>query len=279
MSTDDTATALFETALRRSSFLDCLDEEPTDKRTLVAELDCSRSTVNRGVRELEAAELVEYDDGGYRTTPLGRRIVEGFAELAADAAVWTELEPFLRWVPEEELGFDLTLLDDAEVVVPDPGDPYGVINRHVGRLREMDEGRFLLPFTGLHAAETVHERVVDHGADCEVVVAPSVARTFRDDEYAPVVAEMADAGGFRVFRASEALPLSLGVVDDRVQFIAAEGQEPRALVETERREVREWAEETFEACKREAEPVTFPSASGATSGDHLSPSSAGSDVR
>lgn len=279
MSTDDTATALFETALRRSSFLDCLDERPADKRTLVSELDCSRSTVNRGVRELEAAGLVEYDEGGYRTTPLGRRIVDGFAELAADAAVWAKLEPFLRWAPEEELGFDLTLLDGADLVVPDPGDPYGVINRHVGRLRTMDEGRFLLPFTGLHAAETARERVVDHGADCEVVVAPSVARTFRDDEYAPVVAEMVDAGGLRVFRADEELPLSVGVVDDRVQFIAAEGEEPRALVETDCREVREWAVERFEACKREAEPVTFPSASEATSGDRPSPSSTGSDAR
>ena len=106
----------------------------------MADLDCSRSTVDRGVRELESAGLAEYVDGAYRMTTLGGRVSEGFADLAEATELRLRLEPFLEWIPEGELGFDVRLI--ADVVVPEPGDPYRAINRHVERIGSMDESTF-----------------------------------------------------------------------------------------------------------------------------------------
>jgi predicted transcriptional regulator len=250
---------LLVVVLRRMAFLKRLTEGPVDKRTLVGQLDYSRSTVDRGVRELEAADLVEYHRGEYRLTSLGSRLTTRVDTLRERTRLWLELEPVLRWVPESELTFDLRSLDDAEVVVADPGDPYAVVNHHVERMRTMDEGYFLLPFVGLHGAETAYERIVHHGARCELVVAPSVADAFEENpNYADPVAEMAETDRLAVYRATDDLPLPVGVVDDTVQILGAEGEEPRALLEVDHPEVREWALETFETCKRAAEPMVVP---------------------
>jgi tetratricopeptide (TPR) repeat protein len=68
-------------ALRRRNVLDAL-AEPRTKRDLVSALDVSRSTVDRAVRELETAGLVDWDDDAYRLTAVG-------------AAVRTELDRLL----------------------------------------------------------------------------------------------------------------------------------------------------------------------------------------
>lgn len=82
MSTHHTIHDMLELVLQRLAFLECLDEGRKDKRTLNEELDCSRSIVDRGIRELEALDLVEYTTGGYQITPLGGTVATGIRELA-----------------------------------------------------------------------------------------------------------------------------------------------------------------------------------------------------
>lgn len=257
-----TTEEVIETVLRRSAFLSCLESGPKDKRTLVEELDYSRSTVDRGIRELEAFDLVEYENGSYGITSVGAGVMANFTRFTDATQQWIRLEPFLRWVDEEALTFDYRHLDDADVVVAEPGDPYAVINRHVKRLQMMEKGRFLLPFVGLHATETGHKRVVDHGAECELVVASDVATTLRENsEYAELFQEMVATDRLHIYRADHDLPIAVGLIDDRVQIIAADGQQPRALVETAHDEVYEWASETFEMHKRRAESYFTPQTS------------------
>lgn len=242
--------------LQRWEVIDSLGEGAKDKRTLVENLDCSRSTVNRAVRELESMGLVEYVDGEYEVTALGETITVGFKEMMNTVELQLELEPFLQWMPEDEFDLDLHLLDDAELVLSEAGDPYRVINRHIKRLKTMDEGYFLIPYTGLHAAETAYERIVHQGAQCEIIVSPAVIDTFKTNpNYTEAIKEMTATGGLDIFQASTEIPFSLGVIDDRVQIIADEDEEPRALVEIDNPIVRNWAENTFKEYKQQTEPV------------------------
>lgn len=262
MSLPDPTIDVLELALRRSPFLDCLSGEVMDKRALVGELECSRSTVNRGIRELEALDLIEYADGGYRITPLGEEVAAGFTEVAETVELRLEFDPFLQWMPDEEFGLDLELLRDAELVVPKSGDPYRVINRHINRLKRMEEGYFLLPFAGGHAIETAHDRVIRHGAECEVIVTQTVAYMFQEDQnYVKTVTEMIEADCVNIFRAKAEMPFALGVIDERVQIIVEESEEPRALVETDSDEVRSWAKDVYGEYKAEAEPLRIPAES------------------
>lgn len=113
-----------------------------EKPALADAVGVSRSTVNRAVRELESHGLIAQTDAGYSTTTLGGLAASKVAELGDTIRIGTRLEPFLRWIPADELDLDLRTLVDAELYVPEPNDPYVMINRHVNVLEEAQEHRY-----------------------------------------------------------------------------------------------------------------------------------------
>ena len=255
ISTKDSALEVADVLLQRVEFVECLLAEPKDKRDLVDELGVSRSTVDRATRELETRDLIEYSSTGFTPTPLCEQAADEFFTLRETIGYRVRLDPLLRWIPDGALDLDLSHLADADLVVAEPGDPYAMINRHVQLLAEMDRGRFVLPYTGTHAAETAREQIVENGAQCELVVEPTVADAFGSDPYTPVVEEMVATGRFDVFVYEGSFPYGLALVDGTVQIISDENEEPRALVETRAEEVWDWAEDTYAQYKQESEKL------------------------
>lgn len=249
-------TEICSVVLQRWDVIDSLREGPKDKRVLVGDVDCSRSTVDRALRDLESMGVVEYRDGEHAVTPLGDTIAGGLEEVMEAVEIRLELEPFLEWVPAEEFDLDVGGLSEAELWVPEPGDPWAMVNRHVAALGEATDIRCVLPLTGLHAYEAIHEQVVDGGGRAELIVTPDVARTFRTDPaYADMTAELATTGRFRVFRYDGPIPYFVGLLDDTVQIGADEAGEPRALLETSDPNARRWAETEIEEYRRGATPI------------------------
>jgi len=94
---DDGGEPVLDVVKRRWPVFEQLLDGPSYKRDLVASVDRSRSTVDRAVRELEAAGLVERTDGGYVATVAGRLAAEEYRaatdSLAAVEAAVAALEP------------------------------------------------------------------------------------------------------------------------------------------------------------------------------------------
>ncbi|MFC4988474.1 helix-turn-helix transcriptional regulator [Saliphagus infecundisoli] len=248
-------TEILSVVLQRWEVVDSLREEPKDKRALVGDVDCSRSTVDRAVRELESIGVVEYREGDHGVTPLGETVASGLEALVETVERRIELEPFLEWIPEGEFDLGLEHLSGAELWVPEPGDPWAMVNRHVAALEAADDVRCVLPLTGLHAYEAVYEGVVA-GGRAELIVSPDVARTFRTDPaYADMTAELATTGRYRLSRYDGSIPYFVGLLDDIVQIGVDEAGEPRALLETTDPEARRWAEGEIEAYERDGTRV------------------------
>lgn len=248
---------VIDTIKKRIDVLEQLLEQPMDKRTLEEEMPVSRSTLDRAVRELELIDLLEYDDGRYRATTCGRLAARKYRAFEREIRLLAELRPFLKHVPSSEFDLDVRGLEDADLLVPKPNDPYAMINEHVSRLEEMDHGRGLLPITGLHAYEAAHEAIVNRGARGEVVVEPGVAETWRSDpQYAELTEAMLETGRFDIHVYDGDIPYFLGVFDrETVQIGVDEDDEPRALLETDADAVRSWAEQTFTDYKKRATPL------------------------
>lgn len=256
MPIQDTATESIEVLLRRIEIAEQVSERPMDKRELVAELGVSRSTIDRATRELQTVGLLAYSDGTFELTSSGRMAMAGFFDLVDDIELRQRLEPFFRWIPDPEFDLDPRLLADAEVVLAEPGDPYAMINKHVSTINNMESCRGLLPFTGLHAQEAAHEQIVRHGARAELVMKPEIADVQRfDSSYAELTSEMQATGRFELFVADGTIPYALCMFDDTVQIVVAEGDQPRALLETENERVLEWAEGVYQGYKADAEQV------------------------
>lgn len=239
---------------RRGEILAYLVEGSRDKRALADELNIPRSTLDRAVRELEAVDLVTYRGGTYTVTTVGEHLAHRFSTFLERIESILELEPFLRWVPVDDLEFDPRLLADAELLVPGRANPYAMIDRHVKRLANVDHVRGILPATGLRAHETAHERIVEHGAEAELIVEPGVADVMLSDpSFVELTEEMVETGRFDLFVYEGTIPYFVGLFDDEtVQIGVDEAGDPRAILETDRREVRVWAHETIGDYRQQA---------------------------
>lgn len=258
MDVDELVTDLVDLLQRRSELLEHLRADPREKRTLVETLEVPRSTLDRAVRELEAADLITHEPSGYALTPLGERLLDEYGAFRTRVECTVELEPVLRWVPPGTLDLDLQWLADADCWTPEPNDPWAMVNRHVRALESAERVRGILPLVALHGVEVLHERVLEGDADGQFVVEPGVAETLRTDEtYAPLFRDLQTEGEptFSIVE-DRSIPYFLGVFDDEfVQIGVDEDSEPRALLESRDERVLEWAGETIEEYRRAARPI------------------------
>ncbi|NHN46641.1 hypothetical protein G9464_03400 [Halostella sp. JP-L12] len=253
MGGEDDPVEILKTVVDRRELLRRFADGPKDKRTLESEVSVSRSTVNRAVRELELLELIEYGADGYRLTPVGEFVTgaaEDALEQVAAAARFTE---FLQWVPRSEFDLGLQHLRDADLHTADAGDPWSMINEHVARLKEASSVRASLPVTGLHAFEVVHDRVVHGDARMELLVEPDVAETHRTDAaYADLFEKLSRTDRYEMYVYPDSFPFGVAVIDETVQLLAVDGDDPKAIVETDDAAVREWAHGQLDAYERRA---------------------------
>lgn len=251
---------LVDVVRQRIDILDCLlDEEGNrgvDKRTLVERLDCSRSTVDRSVRELASLDLVTYDDGEYRPTTLGLLVVEEYRDFEERVETLERLEPALEWFPADEFGLDVGCLSGADVIVSTPNDPYAPANHHADVMAESESFRGLLPAVGLNQLEVGTEAVMESGHYQTLVVESGVAEQLRSKpHYAEKIDELLASGRVEIMVTEDDIPYFLGLYDETVHVgVDDEDGMPRALIETSAEEAREWAESVFADFERRAHP-------------------------
>ncbi|WP_459191749.1 helix-turn-helix transcriptional regulator [Halosimplex sp. J119] len=262
---DETTSELVDLLRRRRGLVAALREDAREKRDLVREQDLPRSTLDRAVRELEAADLVEYADGTYALTALGEHLVDEFDSFVERTELAVALEPFLRWTSPESFDLDLRSLADADLWTPEPGDPWAMVNRHVHALEHADHVRGVLPLVGLHAVETAHERIIEDGADHQFVVDPGVAERLRTDEnYLPLFRELQARAEPTFLRYGGEIPYFVGIFDDEFVQIGVDDEgTPRALVETNDADALAWARDTIKRFQRQAD--SLPEDSGSES--------------
>ncbi|WP_256686849.1 helix-turn-helix transcriptional regulator [Halococcus qingdaonensis] len=239
----------------RVRILDLLCENGTlEKHVLGDRIDASRTTIGRNLDALEEQGWISRTNGTCTITRQGKLVAEAFADLVSEVELTDKLRSFMRWVPDDTLDLDLSLLAESKITLAQPGDPYAMINKQVQLIKETEWYRVVLPFTGLHATEAANEQIVGNGAEGELVVEPDIADLYCSaQEYAELLREMVATERLELFAYDGTLPYSLGVFDDTVQIVVAEDDEPRALLETTNETVREWALERYRSYKRHAD--------------------------
>lgn len=256
MSNNTMTSDLLGVVEHRVEFLDFLETNSADKRTLIDELGHSRSTVDRAVRELEAFNLITYQDGEYTATLCGELAKEEYKQVTNHLECLCELQPFLQWMPNHVFDLDLDWLTDAELWLPEPANPYAMVNRHVNQLKQTTELRALLPLVGSHAHEAVREIVYEEDADVELVVEPAAADTLQSKTgFADTFEKLAIHNQYRVFVYDGSIPCYIGVLDDLVQIGVDDDGEPRAILESPSDNVRDWAEQKYTEYKQQAKQL------------------------
>jgi len=248
--------SLVDLLTRRGALLRRLDGEGKRRADLVAETGLSRSTVDRGVRELAEAGLACRDDGRCRQTLAGELalsayddLLETFDALAAASPALAELSPGFP--------FDASLLSDPSVAVashPDPGRPARVQRRIVERATHQRA----LAATALPSHVDVYHRAITEGdLSGEFVVSPRVLELLVD--HGEQLEAALDTGRVSLRVAEDLPPYGLSVSETPdgsvVGALVYRTAGPDTFLSVTDDDAVAWAEGLIERHWREADPV------------------------
>lgn len=241
---------------RRADLMAAL-RSPRDKRDLLEELDVSRSTLDRSIRELETLGLVTRSDG-YRLTATGRLAFELFDGFLGDLQDVVGAEELLRTLPPDA-PLSPALLRGATVTVAEPPSPVRAIDPVDEVVAEADR------LKGLSVAATRPESVIEDfesrveaGATFEWVLTDEMAAYIRE-EHAGAVGRLRETGRFELYRIDD-VPYGLVLVtaDDRRHtcvIVYDDDHTLRGAIVNDGLEAYSWAEHVYETYRADAEPL------------------------
>jgi predicted transcriptional regulator len=241
----------------RVAVLQALATAPRARHELLEELDSSRVTLSRVLRDFESRNWVERETHTYHLTPLGEWIATEFTNLLEMMEAQQRLREVVSWLPTEYLTFDVQCFENAEIIYATESDPMAPIRRAENQLRSGTRLRILSTQVVASFFEILRDTVVSGPTTFEGVATPSVYETITHDSYmAHAFEEVCDADD-ATFYVSEDVPLILHIVDEEVLLgLTDDAQTPRAGIITTDGSVYDWAVETFETQRERADPVT-----------------------
>ncbi|MFB6071458.1 MAG: helix-turn-helix transcriptional regulator [Halobacterium sp.] len=250
--TPDTVSLL----VRRADLLSELRDAPPGKPALVDDLPYSRSTVDRAVRSLEDAGLVERN-GGVALTLRGRLALDAFDRFAGNVDAIEAAVPVVEPLPRTAR-IDNALFRGADVVSATREAPQRPSTAFLDAAEEMTAYRGYASAVIPAGVEVVCDRVVEHGATADVVM-PESALDELLSSHADTVEPALETGRLTLREADAGLEYSLLLVDQPDRTLAcalAYGDGGlNGLVKNDRPHAVRWVESVYEDLRADAEPL------------------------
>lgn len=244
---------LIDVLSRRHGILRSLLDAHKERHVLVDYLDDSKSTVYKGVSQLQELGLIEPTPDGLRPTLFGVVALDRYDELVRTA----DFGGLLAGLPPGAI--EPSALIGAEVITPDST----AVDRHLihleTMLRNADTIRGFSPAIYPDYVSILHHRIVDDGLIAEFVLTEEIVADVRR-EYPDIASDIISADSAMLYRTEEELPFTLLLVSsgDSMEVSIEFGEEGLAtgVITNGTRESLRWAETVYERNKRTAEEVT-----------------------
>lgn len=247
---------LVDVVNRRLDLLATL-QEPTAKRDLVDELDLSRSTVDRAVRQLESMGLVTREPE-YRTTVTGRLVrslFEGFVDDLGDVLRAEELLGALP--PDAPMSMDL--LEGATVDMPSAATPTAPVSAALETLHDTTHVNLLVPrITRPGVLDVLETKIVAEETPTRLVLSPGLVDHL-EAEHSSWLTAVTGAENAEV-RVTDGLPYTLGLLRRPeslhvgVLVYDADGN-VQGFVQNETLRAYSWGWNVFEDVYEAADPI------------------------
>ena len=227
-----------------------------DRDELINQVDASRVTIARILRELEAREWVTHSGHKYTVTPLGEWVYEEFTRLVDEMEAKNRLREAAQWLPGDLLTFDIRCLRDAELILVNETDATALIRRIIEFHRSGDRIRGIARESAPAFIENQWELTVQGDTHVELVITPEIVETIRDHRpTARRFREMLDEGNTRYF-VYEDIPLSVRIVNGAVGLNLTDEQGTlKGGIKSDNETVHTWAVNLFETCLEQDRPV------------------------
>lgn len=216
----DEDSALLSIIMRRERLLSHLAATPTRKCELTDELEVSRSTVDRAIRELEQAELVEREGRRYRTTLTGTLALEEFYRCSDRMTNISETQPILGSL-SSSTSFSAAFLDGAEICLSQRPDPHRPTQRLESLIESADKHCAYAP-AFLTPLVVAYQNAVLDGLEMELALTTAAFETALTD-HRTVLASGLETGQVHIREtpASETVPYSVVISYSEHETVAA----------------------------------------------------------
>lgn len=215
---------------RRIEFLRCLESSPRRKPEIVDRLEWSRSTVDRAVRELQQAGLLERVKAGYTTTLAGRLAATTYTEFTEMVSDVHTATPLLQTL-ERESPVSLASVWGVERVPIDDHTPYEIPTELREAIESANTLTALMPvLSDPILLEFCQSKAVEGSLDLTLIVGPELYDALK--QRSPDTLSVLSRHGQQFLRAARSPPQPMfllersGGRDEAFAIVHEEGAQP-----------------------------------------------------
>ncbi|ELZ91043.1 helix-turn-helix transcriptional regulator [Haloferax sulfurifontis] len=259
---DETSAQLSRLLVRRSSFVRALAERPRDKRGLADDLDASRSTVDRVVRDLLDAGLVERADGLYRLTCVGRCALGAYDECLDSLRGVKAAQDLLSMLPTDA-PLDPAFLAGASVHTSTPDIPDSAIRELFSSVESAERVYGVAPVALVGQLRPFYETATEGGTVVEMIIADELFdRLAAAPDSHAVILDQLRHDSVTLYRAEVPFRFGLWVTESEAGIVVYTDTGVGGVARNDTEAAVEWATEQFEALRENAERLTLDSLDG-----------------
>lgn len=172
---------VFELVHERSEFMSVLYSDSYEKRTLVEELEVSRSTVDRTLRDLETAQMVADKNGQYHTTFYGKiiySIYQVFLDILDDIQ---QAQPLLALL-SPDVPIDVSMFINSDVYLAEEPTLHVPSSRIFDLVQAASEIKAVAYANTSSKASEVLREEIRKGTTMEVVLREELFRAVQESD-------------------------------------------------------------------------------------------------
>lgn len=245
--------------MRRSSFVRSLAERPRDKRGLADDLDTSRSTVDRVVRELLDAGLAERVEGRYQLTSVGRCALGAYDECLDSLRGVHAARDLLSMLPADA-PLDPAFLTGATVHTSTPNIPDSAIQELFSSIEHAERVYGVAPVALVGQLRPFYETATAGGTVVEMIIADELFdRLVAAPSSRTVIEDQLRHESVTLYRGSVPFRFGLWVTESEAGIVVYTDTGVGGVARNDTKAAVEWANEQFETLRENAERLTLDS--------------------
>jgi tetratricopeptide (TPR) repeat protein/predicted transcriptional regulator len=255
-----------EVVANRVKILEHVKTTPRDKRNLLTNLDASRSTVNRAIRELEVVGLVTRTAAGYTTTAAGRQATDQYRTAVETVDDILSKRNILDALPHD-YPLHPALLADAAVERAADTMPYHPLEDVRERIAAAERVRVCLPVLPTpQLLDWCHRGIVQEGLSVELLTSPDLFETLTAEFPGPLATMAGDKEDSCTACVADIAPTGLppfGIVlaetdeSTTVSVIAYDKEHTiQSMIHNDTVSAVQWAEDCYARARDNATDVT-----------------------
>lgn len=251
----------------RRAVLDALCDEPARPHELCADIDATRTTIQRILAGFRERQWAVKHDGNYRATVTGRRVFERYEALHEEVTRAQRSGPLAAHLGPVADDLPVAALEHGRLTISEDGSPLAALSRFTEWLQAVEGEMYAIspvvaqPFNDVSAellnAETRIEFIID-----SAVLEQSKAQYESDLEFG------VDHDRITIYVHETTLSIGVAFDDERCCVVAYDdANNLRAMLEAGRGELYEWTSAVFERHRERSVPLATLYGDGDTVGD------------